>query len=143
MGADRDPQTHAIIGACMEVHKELGCGFLEPVYQEAFERELTLRGLPFEREVYLPVHYKGERLGCKYKVDFVCYGCVIVELKALTKLTTVEHAQIINYLKISGIERGLLVNFGTPRLEFKRFIRSDGGKLSADDADDADKEEMG
>jgi len=140
MEVARDPQTHEIIGACMEVHKELGCGFLEAVYQEAFERELTLRGLPFGREVYLPVRYKGETLDCKYKADFICYGFVIVELKALTKLTTVEYSQIINYLKISGIERGLLVNFGTPRLEFKRFIRSaGGGNSSADVADDADE----
>ena len=124
MPADRDPQTHAIIGACMEVHNELGCGYLEPVYQEAVDRELELRGIPFRREVVLPVCYKGSRLSCSYKADFVCYDSIILEMKALGKLTTLEYSIIINYLKASGYQRGLLVNFGSESLEFKRFIRS-------------------
>jgi GxxExxY protein len=82
----RDPQTYAIIGAAMEVHRVLGCGFLEPVYQEALAKEFLLRGIPFRREVELPVTYKGEVLALKYKPDFICYDQVIVELKALDKL---------------------------------------------------------
>lgn len=118
----RDPQTYAIIGAAMEVHRVLGCGFLKPVYQEALAKEFVLRNIPFRREVELPVMYKGEFLAVKYKPDFICYDSVIVELKALDKLSGKEKAQIINYLKATGIERGLLLNFGTIRLEYERVI---------------------
>lgn len=124
MSDQRDPQTYAILGACMEVHRELGCGFLEGVYQEALEAELENRGIPFSREVRLAVSYKGKLLKCSYQADFVCYGCVIVELKALSSITNIEYSQVINYLKATGFERGLLINFGTPQLEFKRFIRT-------------------
>ena len=124
MSDPRDPQTHAIIGACMEVHGELGSGFLEAVYQESLERELVTRGIPYAREVALPIRYKGTLLRCSYQADFICYNTVIVELKALAALSTVEHAQVINYLKATGLERGLLINFGAPQLEYKRFIRS-------------------
>jgi GxxExxY protein len=120
----RDPQTYAIIGACMEVHQELGHGFLEAVYQAALQREFSARGIPFAREVKLQITYKDQPLECWYEADFVCYGEVIVELKALAKLSTVEHAQIINYLRATGLNRGLLVNFGTQQLEYKRFVRS-------------------
>ena len=133
----RDPQTYAIIGAAMEVHRVLGCGFLEPVYQEALEKEFLLRGIPFRREVELPVTYKGELLAVKYKPDFICYDAVVVELKALDKLGGKEKAQVINYLKATALERGLLLNFGTVRLEYERLILT-ARYSSADCADNTD-----
>lgn len=122
-GADpRDPQTHAIIGAAMEVHQQLGPGFLEAVYQESMAIEFTERGISYQRELDVPVFYKGRRLSCTYRADFVCYESVIVELKALQGLTGQEEGQILNYLKATHLERGMLLNFGRPSLEFKRFI---------------------
>jgi len=119
-----DPRTFAIIGAAMEVHRQLGCGFLEPVYQEALASELAARGVPHRGEVELPVHYKGQRLNTSYRADFLCYDTVIVELKALAKLSGMGEAQILNYLKASGCGTGLLLNFGAPSLEYKRLIWS-------------------
>ena len=118
----RDPQTRAIIGAAMEVHRQLGPGFLEAVYQEALAMELADRDVPFQREQELPIEYKGRRLACKYRADFVCHEDIIVELKALQALTGNEEAQVLNYLKATRLERGILLNFGRPSLEFKRFI---------------------
>lgn len=120
----RDDRTHAIIGAAMEVHRQLGRGFLESVYQEALAFEMISRKIPFDREIELPVHYKGHQLPCVYKADFICYGEIIVELKAITELSAKEHSQIINYLKATRIETGLLINFGGKSLEFKRFVDS-------------------
>lgn len=120
----RDPQTREIIGAAIEVHNELGPGFLEPVYQEALAIELRRRSIPFVREVDTPIRYKGERLTCPYRADFVCYEAVILELKAQRALSSADHSQVINYLKATGFERALLLNFGANRLEFKRFILS-------------------
>lgn len=119
---EKDPQTHAIIGAAMEVHKNLGSGFLEAVYQEAMAFEFAARGIPFGREVELTVSYKGRPLRCTYKADFVCYESIIVELKALAQLGGVQQAQLINYLKATGLRRGLLLNFGAGRLEMKRVL---------------------
>ncbi len=108
----------------MEVHRQLGCGFLEAVYQEALAVEFALRDVPFQREVQLPVFYKGQELAARYRADFVCLGQTIVELKALEKLSGVEEAQLLNYLKAAGNEVGLLINFGARSLEYKRYIFS-------------------
>ena len=120
----RDPLSYALIGAAMEVHREQGPGFLEPVYQESFAVELSLRQISFVRELILPLSYKGHPLVTGYRADFLCYDSIIVELKALTKLTGHEESQVINYLKATGKEVGLLFNFGAPSLEYKRFVRT-------------------
>jgi GxxExxY protein len=111
-----------VIGAAMEVHDQLGCGFLEAVYQEALALELTSRGIPFRREVQLPVYYKGQLLACFYKADFICYEELPVEVKALDRLGNNEVAQVINYLKATGFSRALLLNFGGSSLEQKRIV---------------------
>lgn len=108
----------------MEVHRQLGCGFLEAVYQEAFQQELLERNIPFQREVHIPVFYKGSRLAADYRADFICFDSVVVELKAIQRLAGTEEAQVINYLKATGNEVGLLLNFGAKSLEFRRFVFS-------------------
>jgi GxxExxY protein len=120
--SQNDPRTHEIIGAAMEVHKVLGAGFLEIVYQEALSIEFANRNIQFKKEVDLPVYYKGVKLSTSYRADFLCYEGVIVELKALSELGGKEESQIINYLKATGLETGLLINFGASSLDFKRFI---------------------
>ena len=117
-----DPRTFKIIGAAMEVHRQLGCGFLESVYQEALAMELKNRDVPYRRELKFPVRYKGQLLHNHYRPDFVCFEEVIVELKALSRLTSVEDSQLINYLKVTGYHTGLLLNFGTRSLEKRRFV---------------------
>jgi GxxExxY protein len=118
---ERDPQTHAIIGAAMEVHRVLGPGFLEPVYQDALELELADRNIPFVREPQLVVGYKGRRLRSVYRADFLCYGRVVVELKAARTTSPRDDAQVINYLTATQLRVGLLLNFGAPSLTFQRF----------------------
>lgn len=116
----RDPRTEAIIGCALEVHHALGAGFLERVYQSAFERELVRQGITYKREVDFLIRYKGELLDCAYRADFVCSD-ILVELKAQSALGGADHAQVLNYLKASGLGLGLLLNFGTTRLEVKRL----------------------
>ena len=118
----KDPQTYAIIGAAMRVHQELGFGFLEAVYQEAFERELQIQTIPYKREVELPVFYRDIKLNTYYKADFICFDSVIVELKALSGITGTEESQVINYLKASGKNKALLINFGAKQLQYKRLV---------------------
>jgi GxxExxY protein len=119
-----DPRTYAIIGGAMEVHRWLGCGFLETVYQQALEIELRDRSIPFCARQEFRVNYKGYELEAYYKPDFICFDEVVVELKALGRLTSIEEAQVINYLKVTGLHTGLLLNFGARSLEQKRFILS-------------------
>ncbi len=120
----RDPRTYKIIGAAMEVHHQLGCGFLESVYQEALALELKDREIPFRRELLFPVSYKGYRLNSQFRPDFICFDSVIVELKALSALSSVDDSQLINYLKVTGYQTGLLLNFGTRSLQQRRFVLS-------------------
>jgi GxxExxY protein len=126
----RDPQTYAIIGAAMEVHRQLGPGFLEPVYQEAMAIELTLRSIPFVPQLELPVFYKRQRLKSFYKPDFLCYEAVFAELKALQTLTGADEAQTLNYLRATQHERALLINFGSPSMQYRRLIFSNTRKLA-------------
>ncbi len=118
----KDMQTYTIIGAAMAVHSTLGSGFLESVYQEALEIEFQIRNIPFEREKVLPVTYRDKILKSVFKADFVCFGTVIVELKALQHLSGAEEAQIINYLKASSLQKAILFNFGTSSLQHKRLV---------------------
>jgi GxxExxY protein len=131
----RDPRTFAILGAAFEVHKQLGNGFLEAVYQQALVREMTARDIPYRAQAELPIRYKGEVLQVSYRADFICFDSVVVELKALTRLGDVEAAQVLNYLKATGHTTGLLLNFGAPRLEYRRLSLS----LSPASASSADR----
>ena len=122
LAEERDPQTYAIIGAAMEIHRKLGHGFLEAVYQDAAVIEFPLRSIPFEKEVSLPVRYKDILLPTHYRADFICFSEIIVEFKAISSLSNVEEAQVLNYLKATGLKRALLINFGAASLQHKRLV---------------------
>ena len=119
-----DPRTYAIIGAALEVHRVLGSGFLELLYKDALEIEFTRREIPFRRELPCNIVYKGHQLRGDYRVDFICFEAVVLEIKARSAIGPADHAQIINYLAATKRQVGLLFNFGTPKLEHKRFVRT-------------------
>ena len=115
-------ECYKVIGCAMKVHSELGCGFLEPVYQEALAIELEESRIPFLKEKVLDITFKGRFFKKKYVADFVCYDQLIIELKAIEVLAPDHTSQVINYLKATGLKVGLLLNFGSPKLQYKRVI---------------------
>jgi GxxExxY protein len=118
-----EQETYRIRGACFEVYKEKGSGFLEAVFQECLELELGLQGIPFEAQPEPALSYKGASLRQRYKPDFICFGKVLVELKAVSKLTDEHRAQVLNYLHATGLRVGLLVNFGHhPQVEIEHIV---------------------
>lgn len=117
-------ETYRLIGACFEVYKDKGCGFLEAVYQECLQIEFGVQGVPFIPQAELHLTYKGRPLKQTYQPDSICFDRIIVELKAAAHLDDVHRAQVHNYLKATGLRLGLLVNFGHhPKLEYERIIR--------------------
>ena len=116
-------EVYQITGAAMEVHSKLGCGFLEAVYQEALELEFQFRKIPYRREARLDIYYKDILLKKYYEADFICYDKIIVELKALSGLTSEHESQLLNYLKATNLRVGLLINFGKQSLEYKRMVK--------------------
>jgi GxxExxY protein len=118
-----EDETYAIRGAAIEVHRHLGYGFLEAVYQEALEIELQQRGIPFASHKPLTVTYKGIELKKRYAPDIICYGKVIVEIKCISNIGSSDRAQLLNYLKATGIRVGLVVNFGSKtKLQVERMV---------------------
>lgn len=117
-----DPRTYRIIGAAMEVHRILHRGLLEQIYCEALAVEFELLSIPFAAQVPCQIVYKDRRLTGFHRIDFVCFGEVVVEVKASSLVGPAEQAQILNYLALSGHRLGLLLNFGRPTLEYKRFV---------------------
>jgi len=118
-----ESESYVVRGAVFEVYREMGCGFLEAVYQECMEKELTKQGIPFEAQKSLQLFYKGEPLEQVYKPDLVCHGKIIIELKAVKAIAPEHRAQLLNYLKATGIKVGLLVNFGAyPKATIERLV---------------------
>ncbi len=123
IGLIQKEKVYAIMGAAIEVHRNLGSGFLEAIYQEAMEIELSARGIPFDAQKQIQVRYKGQMLNREYVADLVCFNLILVELKALNRLSGNEEAQVLNYLKATGLKVGVLINFGSHgKLEWKRFV---------------------
>jgi GxxExxY protein len=119
-----EEETYSLIGAAMTVHQELGHGFLEAVYQEALEKEFELRSIPYKREIPLMIYYKNEPLKKYYIADFICYDKIIVELKAISVITSENLGQMMNYLTATKLKLGLIFNFGKKSLDHKRIIIS-------------------
>ena len=117
-------ETHRIIGAAMAVHRYLGCGFVERVYQDALEIEMKKENIPFLREPSIFAEYRGERLKSEFIPDFICFDKVLVELKAVKELDDMHRSQTLNYARIGGYEVALLINFGQTSLQFERFAVS-------------------
>ncbi len=115
-------ESYAIIGAAIAVHKALGLGFSEKVYQEALALEFEAQGIPFEKEKQLHITYRGQQLKQDFYADFVCYGKIIVELKAVTALAPEHQLQVVNYLRCAEMKLGLLLNFGKTKLESQRVV---------------------
>ena len=116
-------ESYAIVGACFEVYNELGCGFLEAVYQEALQLELGARQIPYVPQSRLQIHYKGQPLIQAYRADLICYGSVLVELKAVSYINDDHRAQLLNYLHATKMPLGLLINFGHSKgLQHERFL---------------------
>jgi GxxExxY protein len=116
-------EVYAIVGAAMDVYWQLGRGFLEPVYQESLGIEFRRRRIPFEAQEEIVIHYKGETLKKKYVADFICYGQIVIKLKALEGLCGRDVGQLLNYMKATRFNVGLLINFGSPvRLEWHRYV---------------------
>jgi GxxExxY protein len=119
-----EEESFKIRGAIFDVYGEMGCGYVEPVYQECMERELKLRAIPFSAQRELVIRYKGEPLNQLYKPDLMCFDCIVVELKAVRELAKEHFAQVHNYLKAAGLELGFLVNFGHhPGVQIERIVR--------------------
>lgn len=118
-----------MIGAAMAVHRELGPGFLEAVYHQALSCELKARGIPYATEVALPVRYRGQILTACYRADLICRGDILVELKAGHCLGPADGMQLVNYLKASGLTRGLLLGFGSSSLQYRRYVHGGGKKI--------------
>ena len=117
-------ESYQIVGACFEVYKEMGCGFLEAVYQECLEIEFLAQGILFKPQTELFLNYKGRPLKQRYIPDFICFDKIILEIKAVSELADLHRAQIQNYLKATGYKLGLLVNFGHyPKLEHERIVK--------------------
>ena len=117
-------ESYKIIGACMKVHRELGAGFLESIYEEALKKEFLNSGIPFNNQVKLNVYYNGEKLNKFYKADFICYDKIILEIKSVSQVPNIFYSQIKNYLTATKKELGMLVNFGQSSLTYKRIINS-------------------
>jgi GxxExxY protein len=119
---NKDEETYNIIGAAMTVSNKLGCGFLESVYQDALELEFQHQNISYCREQSIAIYYRNIKINSYFKADFICYNSIIVELKALQHLNSKHEAQVLNYLKSTGLDKALLINFGNPKIQYKRMV---------------------
>jgi GxxExxY protein len=132
-----EEKTYAILGACFEVYNQQGCGFNEPVYQESLEIELALRDIPFVAQPEMRLAYKGRPLKATFRPDFICFGNIILEIKAVSSLVEAHDAQVLGYLSATGHELGLLVNFGGfPKVEYKRLLLSEKRRIQSTNIQD-------